>query len=258
MAGKIEELFSFSVEGVIWDTCLDIHSRQLLVQYRDVSAHETMFSLVDLSNGEALIHARRFNEPWWIGISAMVGDRAVLHIYEDDQRPERKSLWLWNTRTDRIILELEDSTLVSSSPAGFTIRQGDVLDHLDWDGKKIQSLPPTKTVDADTTKCHYPFQYQSEEAELDTIRTFIAQAVNVSIVADVEYLEYEGLVFISYYIEEAKMLDNYLLISDLDGTIHMNKKINANATGTGRDTFFIFEHKLIFISNRNRLYVYGL
>ncbi len=258
MQGKIEELFSFECEAIIWETALDPTTGRLLLQTRNEEKHETAFSLVDLHTGQWILRDKQFEESWWIGISAIKSNRALLHIYQDDQNPELKSLILWDLEHDHVLTTYENTTLISVLEGGFQVRREDGLHTMDWEGLAIKDLPETNPALADNTSVYHPFQYQSGVDDFDTISSFIVQGMNVTPEAGAEYLETDEYIFISYYINEQKMLANYLLISDLVGEILFNKKINASAKGMGRDTFFIFERKLVFISNNNSLSVYAI
>jgi hypothetical protein len=258
VAGKIEELFSFDFEDLIWETSLDKDTGLLLIQTRSEEKHETQFSVVNLSTGDWMIRNRRFDESWWIGISTLVGERALLHVYDDDQNPEQKSLLLWDIKRDEILAFYHNASLSKRLLGGFLMSQEEVQYEVDWEGKTTSRLPEIKSHHQDNTMLHYPFQYHPEEEEFDTIKTFITQNINVSPEAGVEYMETDHNVIISYYIREDKMLSNFLLIIDLDGRILLNQKINTSASGIGRDTFFIFERKLVFITNNSSLYVYAI
>lgn len=258
MEGKIEELFSFECDGIIWETALDQTAGRLLLQTRNEEKHETTFSAVDLRSGHWVIRNKHFEESWWIGISAMSSCRALLHIYEDDQNPELKSLLLWDIDHDQVLITYENATLGKALKGGFQIRKEDGLHTMDWEGQAVEDLPEIKLSEQHNTSVHHPFQYQSGDSDFDTVKSFIAQTVNVVPEAGAEYLETDEYVFISYYINELKMLANYLLISDLNGKVLFNKKINTSAKGMGHDTFFIFERKLVFISNNNTLCVYAI
>ncbi|MEQ9298347.1 MAG: DUF4905 domain-containing protein [Cyclobacteriaceae bacterium] len=258
MEGKIEELFSFECDGIIWETALDLTTGRLLLQTRNEEEHETTFSVVDLHTDQWIVRNKQFEENWWIGISAMSSCRALLHIYEDDQNPELKSLLLWDIDQDKVLITYENATLVKVMQGGFQIRKEDGLHTMDWEGQAMEDLPEIKLTEQHNTSVHHPFEYQSGDSDFDTVKSFITQAVNVMPEAGAEYLETDEHLFISYYINEMKMLANYLLISDLNGKVLFNKKINASAKGMGRDTFFIFERKLVFISNNNTLSVYAI
>lgn len=258
MAGKIEELFSFGFNDLIWETSLDKSTGNMLIQNRSEEKHETRFSVVNLHIGEWIVRDRIFSDPWWVGISAIMGQRVLLHIYDDDQNPEIKSLILWDIEKDQVLMTFKNSSLTQLLKNGFMIRQDQGYAAMDWDGQILADKSEMDPVLEDTTNLHYPFQYQPGENDYEMIKSFIQQEINVSPELGIEYLESEDYVFVSYYIKEEKAMANYLLVSDLNGTTHLNKKINTGSTGIGRDTFFIFERNLVFISNSNCLFVYAI
>lgn len=257
MARKIGSLFSVSCDGTIWQTALSESTGLILLQVRNEELHQTTFTVVNLISGESLIKERRFEESWWLGITAFVDNYAVLHVYEDEQNPQHKSLFVWDIESDQVVAEFKNTTLIESNERGMLIRNEESQKAFDWAGNTIQNWE-TEEGSGDTNKVHYPFHFQEEDEDFATIKSFIEQAVNVSPTSGADYLEYHDLVLLSYNIKEEQGLANYLLVSNTDGEVIFHQKINTSTSGTGRDTFFIFEQKLVYIKDYNTISVYEL
>jgi hypothetical protein len=76
-------------------------------------------------------------------------------------------------------------------------------------------------------------------------------------VGGIEYREWDGLVFISYYVQE-QGLANYLMVVREDGKLVLSEKLDDSLKGLGADTFFILQGCLFYIRNKRELISYQL
>jgi len=258
VARKIESLFSVNCKAPVWESALSESKGLLLLQTRDEAPHVSSFTVVDLSTGKLLIRDKVFEEPWWIGISVFFNYHALLHIYDDEQNPEKKSLMVWDTQSDSLVSTFKDSSLIKSTQNGFAVRRQDEFSAYDWQCHPIDNLNDGDSNYQHTSKAIYPFHYQKDDKDFPTIRRFVEEVLNVTPEGGADYLEYQELVLISYHIRESQELTNYLLVSDQSGEVIFHQKINTTSQGLGRDTFFIFEQKLIFITDYKNLAVYEI
>jgi len=61
---------------------------------------------------------------------------------------------------------------------------------------------------------------------------------------------------LSYYFHKNKTLGNVLLVANSEGEVLCTINLGENLKGIGKDTFFVLENKLVFISNKNTLNIY--
>ena len=103
-----------------------------------------------------------------------------------------------------------------------------------------------------------PNLYQKGNEYFSWFERFIADSIKVSAVIECEYLETPNNILISFYTTTGKTLENKLLLADLEGNVIELFTLGQKLTGIGRDTFFILNNRLIFVSNKDTLNVYDL
>ncbi len=74
----------------------------------------------------------------------------------------------------------------------------------------------------------------------------------------IEYLKTDQNILISYYEKDETGLANSLAILDQDGQLLECILLEDRLTGIGKDTFFVFRNKAIFVSQKNTLNIYDL
>ncbi|MEP5613537.1 MAG: hypothetical protein ABJP45_14895 [Cyclobacteriaceae bacterium] len=72
-----------------------------------------------------------------------------------------------------------------------------------------------------------------------------------------EYLEWSDKIILSYYLRSGKVFDRQLLV------LHEGKKVlkelqDVEMKGFASGAFFVLNHKLFFVKNRNEIFVYSV
>ena len=234
MAKKLTPAFSFSFDMPIWKTLVDASGYRLFLELRDATTRKASFAALDLRQHQ-LIWQQSFDEPWWIGLTAANDRVVILHTYTNRQNPEQKEFWAVDSTTHKLLKKTR--TLADLAEAGF-LTQPDELSK-----NKV---------------CTMPFFYQATHAYFATVKRFIELHANVTPVKGCEYVEYQDVVGMAYYIEERKALANYLLVIDRKGREMLHKKIDEQLSDVGIGTFFIVRNQLIFIQQKRQLLCYAL
>ncbi|UXX78119.1 hypothetical protein N7E81_12195 [Reichenbachiella carrageenanivorans] len=84
------------------------------------------------------------------------------------------------------------------------------------------------------------------------------QKHNIVPCRQIEYLKTVNHALISYYEEKQNGLSNTLVILEADGTIKEQILLEDQLPGIGKDTFFIFRNKAIFVTQKSTLNIYDL
>jgi hypothetical protein len=103
-----------------------------------------------------------------------------------------------------------------------------------------------------------PFQYLEGTPYFKTVSDFVSEQFEETIIGAAEYVEIDGLIFISYYIKKEDGLANYLLVITSDGAVLQHEKLGERLKGLGVDTFFLLAGCLFYIRNKNELLSYIL
>ncbi len=96
--------------------------------------------------------------------------------------------------------------------------------------------------------------------ESEYFQWFVQYFANLDIIPckQIEYLKIKAQILISYYKESQKELTNSLAILDESGDILENILLEEQLTGIGKDTFFVFRNKAIFVTQKSTLNIYDL
>jgi len=237
----------------------DMHER-LYLEVRNAAEKKVWFSALNLQNNQWLWKDVAFEEPWWISLGAVSGEILLLTVYTDTNNPDKKSLVAYHSAKREIAwwyngfsLSSVHSRYVSGMDARFPGKEtildlftGKPLPQVDFDLVDSQNFPVIR-----------PFQYEEGTGHFDTVKHFLESRLGIIPVATIEYLEFEGLIFVSVFLKEQE-LANYLYGFDTSGELTMEVKLGENLKGVGLDTFFIFSRHLIFVRNKNELQSYKI
>jgi hypothetical protein len=265
---KLKQAFSFTFTGKIWNLLTDHEARYLFLELRDEEAHQVSFAACLLSEQRLLWEALSFDEPWWLGMSAADADTLVLHTFEDSQTPEQKSYFAMDVLSRQVIWrgrELQVMDIRYPWLYGF-IRHEDEKHYLqvsieDRTEKQLSPGTLAQQLDrlfAENKYIRRPFHYTEEEAYFETVSSFISTYLNRHALEGCEYLQHQGRIFISYYVEEDKALANYLLVLSAEGELLLHEKLDDHLSRVGLGTFFIAHHYLLFVRHKRELLAYAI
>ena len=226
------------------------------------------FAAYNLQARQLLWKELKLAEEWWAGMSAADGDVLVLHTFDDSENPEVKSFFAINNATQEVIWEgseLQVMEVYQGQLYGF-VRKNEVTSYkrvsLETNGEKNLSLKELEhslqDVFGENKYIRQPFHYSEEDAYFSTVSRFVQHYLNRRPVRSCEYLDAEGLIFISYYIEEDRALANYLLVVDTEGELLLHEKLDDQLSHPGLGTFMIIRDQLIFIKQKKELLSYAI
>lgn len=258
MTRRIKLNFSHLFNGVIWNTVLNGDSGVLLVEVRDVDSQQVSFSALDCKDGSLIWTNKVFDEPWWTTLSALLGDVAVFTIYLQTDNPDKKGIFAYHIRDQKVLWWHNDFSLVSTQQdhvIGVSMKYGLRNLALDVDTGMERPAPTDSNPVSDMVV--RPLQYTDDHAYFSTVKTFLASNFNLTPVIALEYLEYGSLIVISLYVQPAELV-NYLLVLSVDGELLLKEKLDEHLKGIGLDTFFIFEGCVFFVKNKRELFSYKI
>jgi len=101
-----------------------------------------------------------------------------------------------------------------------------------------------------------PVHLLEESQQFSRISGFIRQSTAKHCVLALDYLEHMDHIIIAFYTREDDRLQNYLLLVNAKGKVLFCRLMNENLKGIGKDAFFVFHNKIIFIENKSELLLY--
>lgn len=268
MPKKLKLVFSFSSPAKIWNLLTDHEARYLYLELRDEGAHQVSFAAYDITGQKLLWDDLRFEENWWIGMSAADAKLLVLHTFEDSENPEVKSFFAIDNTSQKVIWQNTDFQVMGVSEGclyGY-IRKNETTFYksLSPETKRQQNLSLEEVeqslteISGENKYIRQPFHYTEEDAHFETVSHFVQHFLNIRPVQVCEYLEYRSLILISYYVEEAKALANYLLVVDTEGVLLLHEKLDDQLEHVGMGTFMLIRDQLIFIKKKRELLSYAI
>jgi len=254
---RIELNFSHQFVGTIWNSALSNSSAILLLEVRDGRQRRTLFSTFDLNDGKLIWENVAFEESWWVALDGADGDIALFSMFTNTANPDRKSLFAYHIRQQKILWWKNDfslSVVGSNCVLGISTQYGHRELALSLtDGNETAYEPPRET-----TPIARPVQYFDGHAYFETVRTFLESRFNFRAVVSLEYLEESSLIFISCYERIEEGLINDLFVLSADGEILVRENLGKQLKGIGQDTFFIYRGSVIFVKNRGELFSYKI
>ena len=255
LASKLEFNFSQTFQGVIWQLLKVPELPVLLLEIREEDKHEVRFAAFDYTLGRFLWKDILFEETWWIGQVAATADILLLNLYLNMENPDEKGLMAFHIHQKKILWRYDYFS--------FSYVKGDVVvGHfakdefkatiLDVNSGKILENDNVKSGRDENITVINPFQYVESNPHFETVKSYLTAEGSVVPLFGVDYLEYEGLVFISYYIQEHS-LANYLIVITEKGETVLREKLGEALKGIGLETFFILAGCLFFVRNKCEL-----
>ncbi|HMG92012.1 MAG TPA: DUF4905 domain-containing protein [Chryseolinea sp.] len=258
MARSVQFNFSHVFEGVIWNTLTSPGTGVLLLEVRDSARKRVAFSALECKTGEFIWREKSFDEPWWISLGAVSDDVVIFTIYLETNNPDKKGVFAYHIRDEKMLWWHNDFSLVSlsnktvegvSSKYGFKNVTLDIITGQETSGAHREQEGNDPVI--------RPHQYLPDHRYFDTVKIFLEQKFNLSPVIALEYLEHDSIVFISFYVQESE-LANYLFMISADGNLLMKEKLDEQLKGIGLGTFFILSSCVFFVKNKGELVSYKI
>lgn len=118
----------------------------------------------------------------------------------------------------------------------------------DFKSKRKSNVDMLPSFDSAAT---HPDVYEHGSDFFKTVSDFLSLELPLSC----EYLEWRDKIIISYYLRSGNGFDRYLLLIN-QGEKEWKVKQDEQMKGFSPGAFFVFEHQLIFIKDRNEVCVY--
>jgi len=260
LSGSLKRKFSHRFPGIVWNTIALPEKDIILLEVRNHERKQVSFSAWQYASDLFLWQDVTLDELWWVNLSAAAGDVVLFTIYLDTSNPDKKGLLAYSLYDTKLLWWHNDFSILSVNDLyvnGISTKTGTkeiVLDVLT--GKELAGALP-ELQEKKTANFFKPSLYAEDTAYFSTVKTFLESGLNLLPVTALEYLEHDGRIFISYYVQE-NGLANYLLVLSLAGEVLLHEKLDESLKGIGQDTFFILAGCVIFVKNKCELISYFL
>lgn len=255
-------LFSHAFPGTIWNTLAVETENRLVLEVRDDVNFKVTFSLLDYGRNEFVWKDISLPESWWVSLLAANKSTVLLNRFMNQGgNPDHKSLIALDAASAAMRWEIGEVSFYDwneSEIRGYRI--GD-----DWipvkvnlfSGELAEAAWQQPASKANVTEKPKPVFYAEGTVHFESVKKFVSQT-DYKIVKGVEYLEFNGWIMMSIYVEESAKLANYLLVFRETGMLALTVKLGEKLTGLGADTFFILSGCLFLVQNKTDLVAYRL
>ncbi|HTE30271.1 MAG TPA: DUF4905 domain-containing protein [Chryseolinea sp.] len=258
MTRTIEYNFSHLFNGIIWNTVVTPEEGILIIEVRNKELKRVTFSALSTGLGNFLWKDIAFDEPWWISLNAAAKQTAIFTIYLENNNPDKKGIFAYDITAQKVMWWNNDFSLVAVNDRfvrGIASKYGVRELTLEL-GTGVETSAEKELLQSPDGVLR-PFQYTEDSSHFITIKTFLSSRFNLLPVSALEYLEYDALIFLSFYVQEGG-LANYLMIISDNGDLLMKEKLDEQLKGIGLDTFFLYGDSVFFVKNKRELFSYKI
>lgn len=241
--------------GVIWNSIPAGEGMCIILEIRDKDQRMVKFARWDCSKPDQGIEELELPNEWWSSLHTHQGDVLVFSRREDPINPALLSLWAFDWKTRTMLWEKSQCQFVASAIEGVWVIEskeaGPRKMLLDWrtggpkEGSEFAAPANNRWL--------LPFHYIESDGHFETVQRFLKARHCKEALYGCDYCEWEGFIFISFYIADGDSLANFLMVVDADGEMKLFEKLESNLKAIGVSTFFIFENHLIFVKDKSAL-----
>ncbi len=251
-ANKPFMVFSHLFDGLIFKILADEVLPLLALEIRHTETKEVSFAVVDYEKKELVFEGLGLEESWWVGMVAFYEGKLFFHSFADKQYPEPQGIIVADVIEQAIILEKKGVYLEEINQSGV---------HISWIGEQGKKPEILDIQIANTLKKNnlvFPFQYVEKTPYFETLARFLSQKLGIKIVQQLDYLEINKHIIISYLVENDKKISQFLLILSQNGEILFHQSLDSQVKGIQTEVFFVVNDFLISIANRKNLLIFKL
>ena len=239
---------------------------------RDSDQKTVAFFCLNAENGDVLWKDKRYEEPWWIGIEAIVHDKVYLHGYTKPDMPEHGKIVAIDLGTGKILWQNNKYAFLCATNETiyafrdlFERRLYYELDAVTGEFIRETETPPENVYELKRL-CHgrtdfsYPEILNELSADYPAITEFIARHYNRNgLRGAIEYLKSSGRMLFNFHIaldqpvkDGAEALQNvFHIVDENTGKELYDEVLNAATSAPVPDSFFVDSKIVYFVKERN-------
>ncbi|SMD38810.1 hypothetical protein SAMN04488029_3889 [Reichenbachiella faecimaris] len=247
--------FDFPIKSIIPGSDENL----LLIETYDAEAKSQTFLLLSFQPLE-IIQAISFGEEY-SGLVAKSYDAAQLLFiqYSDQNNPDLTNIYTFSWNGGDPTFSLQNTRIIQSGSEWIKVPHPHFANkeiYVDLkSGTELRTAPVSGLAIFDNVS--YATSYTVESEYFQWFVQYFAK-YNIIPCRQIEYLKANDAVLISYYEERENGLVNTLVILDNEGEILESILLVDELSGIGKDTFFVYRNKAIFVTQKNTLNIYDL
>jgi len=255
---KLEFNFSHVFNGIVWNSVVSEDGSVLVFEIRDNQRKQVSFAALNVKDNSWLWQNKMSEEMWWVNLNGVSSDRILLTMYTETNNPDKKGILVYDLSTFTLCWWNNDFSLTAVSN-GFVYGMSSTYGSREivleiQTGKEVKGGDSEPAGNVNVLR---PQHYHEGSEYFKTVKIFLEKKLNLQAIASLEYLEYDGLIFISFYTQSEGLANDLIVLSTM-GNIVLNEKMSDHLKGIGWDTFFILSRCVFFVRNKVELVSYKI
>ncbi|WP_420581238.1 hypothetical protein [Reichenbachiella sp.] len=247
--------FDFPIKSIIPGSDENL----LLIETYDDQLKSQTFLLLSFEP-LAIIRAISFGEEYAGLVSKSYDEEHLLFIqYSDQNNPDLTNIHTFNWKGGEPSFSLQNTRIIQSGTTWIKVphphfsNKEIYVDHKS--GSKLKEAPPIESDFLDDI--YYAIAYPEESEYFQWFVQYFTKH-NITPCRQIEYLKFKNSILISYYENKEGGMINSLAFLDKEGSVLEQVLLDENLQGIGKDTFFVYRNKAIFVTDKNTLNIYDL
>ncbi|WP_422362414.1 hypothetical protein [Reichenbachiella sp.] len=232
----------------------------LLIETNDTLSKTQTFLLLSFEPLE-IIQAISFSEEYTGLVTKSYNKDQLLFIqYSDQNNPDLTNVYMFDWNGGAPIFSLQKTRIIELGLEWIKVPHPHFVNkevYIDLNsGAELKNTPVIKEQIEDNI--FYATAYPEESEYFQWFVQYFTKH-NITPCREIEYLKIKNSILIAYYEnKEGGMMTNSLVLLDREGTILERVILDEKLQGIGKDTFFVYRNKAIFVTGKNTLNIYDL
>lgn len=245
--------FDFPIKSIIPGSDQNL----LLIETHDLTTKSQTFLLLSFEPLE-IIQAISFGEEYSGLVTKSYDTEQLLFIqYSDQNNPDLTNIYTFNWTGGEPTFALQSTRIIQSSKEWIKVPHPHFANkeiYIDLKSGSQLSEEPANSV----TQAPEMLFASAYPEESEYFQWFVQYFAKHGIIPcrQIEYLKTQDCVLISYYENSGNGMTNSLAILNNEGTILDKILLDENLNGIGKDTFFVYRNKAIFVTHKKTLNIY--
>jgi hypothetical protein len=228
-----------------------LQGEELLLELRDEEGVGLSLAVID---AQGAVESFAGDWDWWYRLVAFDKQHFIFERIEDSMDPGKCSLHIYPRNGGRQFNAIPEAKFISLNQGKLLYQDlGDELElkHMELGTVEIRAKNSEKGVLT-------PQAFHAEQADFQALQAFLLEQVQMQPKLQIEYLEWNQLMILSFYVAESKGFSNFMGVWDVQGHNKLWVKMEAELEKAAPSSFFVWEDTLIFVSEKVNVNAYKL
>ncbi len=233
---------------------------KIFIEIRNIEKKEmSIYSYHFESNTYSLVFEKL---DWWLSIQYANNSVVIFQYFDPEKMPYSSKILAYSIQNQNIIWEIDNAFYVSTfnndkkyvliNRTQFEIQKTIIIDSENGN-EIIDTMPLENKLQKKI------ILYKEEDKYFTDLQSFISQITNHTAIKLIEYCEWQCFILISYYIcRSENSFENYLLIINEKGGLHLSETLGTSLKGVATGTFSVYNNYLYFVNTDNQIKILAL